>query len=305
MRYAVDIGGTKTALGVFSDDALELLDARVLPTPRASWEAFEAGVGEALETLAARHGPPTRLGVSVAGVVHPNTGVVRCTNVPAVHGQPLAQRLEARLGLPVRVANDADCFALAEARHGEGQGAGVMLGLILGTGVGGAVVVAGQLLPGRSGLSGEWGHGNQLQDRVAALGLRVRTCPCGLGTCLDLYGAGRGLGKVYTDVCELHFDAPPETTSAKAIVAAWRAGQAPAERAVALWLTLVAPAVASLVNVLDPQRVVVGGGMANDGALLQALDARVRELSLADHDRALVVPGRFINDGSLRGAASL
>lgn len=305
MIYAIDIGGTKIAFGVFASPS-ELVRCDVVATPSESWPALVERVRSQLADYGRAHEPAARIGVSVAGAVRPD-GVVLATNLPAIHGRPLAADLEAALGIPVAVANDADCFALAEHLQHAGTGE-VAVAVILGTGVGGGVVVRGQLLRGADGIVGEWGHGNHLDARVRALGLRVRACPCGLGTCLDLYGGGRGLANIYRDLGGAAVDA--EGIVGRAMIAdrATEDGEAVdrvASRAIACWLELVAPQLAGLFNVLGPSRIVVGGGLANSSWLIARLDAAVREFVLAPGDEPRVVVAAFANDGSLRGAACL
>jgi len=199
----------------------------------------------------------------------------------------------------VRVANDADCFVLAEARRGAGAGARVVFGVILGSGVGGGLVVDGRIVEGAGGFSGEWGHGPVMGRRM--VGERVlEPFPCGCGQlgCLDTIGSARGLERV---------DAFLNGTgrSSLEVVERWGAGEAGAGRAIETWLDLVAGPLAVVVNLTGAGAVPVAGGLSNSAALVAALDRAVRARILRREGEPLVVASQLGADAGLIGAALL
>ena len=185
-----DIGGSFLSTAMIAADGTVLLRERV-PTPTRNLDAF-VGV---LAVFAARHDPHGRLpfGLPVAGVIDPATGMVLSANIPCLTGCLLADRLRAALRRPVNIANDADCFALGEALHGAGRGRRIVFGIVLGSGVGGGLVIDGRLIVGEGGLTGEWGHGPVLPPQDGIAGALPFLCGCGQRGCLDPVGGARGL----------------------------------------------------------------------------------------------------------------
>lgn len=297
MITCFDIGGTTIKAATASaPDALIHLGR--LPTPRDDFEAFAAAIGELVERGGAAPGAP--VAISITGVVDPDTGLVRCANIPCIDGRRLADDLASRLKAQVHVANDGDCFVLAEASAGAGRGHRVVFGAILGTGVGGGLVVDGRLHPGAAGLGGEWGHGTIVATKTANRPFELAHFPCGCGLhgCLDTVGGARGLERLHAHI---HGDDLAST----AIVEAWSAGDAAAGETIALFVELVARPLALVVNIVGPDIIPVGGGLGNSAALIERLDDAVRPLILRRIDRPLVVPAQLTADAGLVGAAAL
>ncbi|MES2665480.1 MAG: ROK family protein [Pseudomonadota bacterium] len=284
MILCFDIGGSRIKAALAQGGSLVPLGEA--PTPTDSFEAFAA-------TLASfQAGRPVRgIAISVAGVVDPASGRITVVNIPCAHGRSLGPDLAAALGLPVLVLNDADCFALAEARQGAGRGHDCVFGIILGTGVGGGVVINGQVLTGAAGYAGEWGHGPIVREADLQL-----ACGCGQMGCLDTIGGARGIER-------LHLIREGQGTGSVALLAAWRAGDAAAGRTVGLWLDLLAGPLAMVVNVLGASVVPVGGGLSNAPDLVAALDAAVRARILRHAPQGLLVPATCGPDAGLIGAA--
>lgn len=288
MLIACDIGGSRIkAARVGGGGALTTLGDT--PTP-AEFPAFVAALAGFL--------PPGARGVaiSIAGVVDPETGVLTCANVPAVNGRVVAAELAAGLGLPVWVGNDADCFALAEAVQGAGAGHRNVFGVILGTGVGGGLVIDGRIVTGAGGFAGEWGHGPVLNARPLGVDVPHFACGCGLAGCVDTVGGARGIER-------LHAHLTGEALDSVALLARWQAGDAAAVRSVAVWLDLVAGPLAMVLNVVGASIVPVGGGLANVPALIAALDAAVRARVLRGGVAPLLVPAQNRVEPGLIGAA--
>lgn len=297
MITCFDIGGThiKAATATGPD---EVHAVGRLPTPRDDFDAFAAALAQLLEEGGAPAG--SALAISVTGVVDPETGLVTVANIPGIDGRHLAADLGTVLGRRVLVANDADCFVLAEALSGAGKGHRVVFGAILGTGVGGGIVADGKLFRGGGGLSGEWGHGTIVATEIPVPPFELPHFPCGCGRsgCLDTVGGARGLERLHL---HLHGEALPST----AIVTNWVAGDAAAGQSVDLYIELVAPPLALVVNVVGPDIVPVGGGLGNSAALIQRLDEAVRARILRRIARPLVVPAQLTVDAGLLGAAAL
>lgn len=297
MILCLDIGGT----AIKSAEAFSPTDIRPqgrVPTPAQNYPAFVAALQMAVDGASTR---PERLAFSIAGVIDPDTGRATVANIPCLTGRRLQEDLEAELGLPVDLANDADCFALAEAAVGAGRGHEVVFGIILGTGVGGGLVVRGELINAGGGFAGEWGHGPVAQRVLGApeVTLPAFACGCGLKGCLDAVCSARGMERLHT-----HLHAGVEATS-EAIVAGWTAG-APAEsRTIAIWLELLAGPLAMLENMLGAGIMAVGGGLSNAAPLIDALDREVRARILRRFDRPLVVPAECRIEPGLIGAAIL
>ncbi|MDP2698765.1 ROK family protein [Thalassospira sp.] len=297
MKYAFDIGGSKIEFGVFAGDH-SLIAQHKIATPATDLDAFIAALSGLVGAADRESGLRPDIGISFAGGIDPMDGAVITANVPALKGWPIAAELSRLFDRKVAIANDADCFALAEAHLGAGQGCRTVFGIILGTGVGGGIVVDGRLLGGRSGICGEWGHGNDMSGALARHGLAAHPCGCGGASCLDPWGAARGLERIHA---QCHGVPLPSHD----ITANWRAGDPAATRSMDIFIDLLAGPLAGMVNVLDPDCVPVGGGLASETALIDRIDQEVRRRVLGRYDVPLVVPGVFYRDGGLRGAGLL
>jgi len=263
LSIGIDLGGTKIEAVALDGDGSELVRRRV-STPRG-YDAIIAAVAVLVaETEGAAGGRVPRVGVGIPGSLSPATGLVRNSNSTALNGRPIDRDLAAALGRPVRVENDANCFALAEACAGAGQGAGVVFGVILGTGVGGGIAVGGRVLPGRNLIAGEWGH-NAL-PAAAADELPGPACYCGRSGCIEAWCSGPALAADHARVTDEELAAPE-------IAARAGAGDSAAEATLERHLHRLARALAGVVNLLDPDVIVLGGGLSN----LEHLHARLPE----------------------------
>jgi N-acetylglucosamine kinase len=297
MISCFDIGGSaiKSARAIAPDDILPL--SRV-PTPLDDFDAFVT----ALSGLIDQSGVPDRTGIaiSITGVVDPDTGRIKCANIPCVDGRTLSADLAARLGRPVLIANDADCFALAEAGAGAGRGHRVVFGAILGTGVGGGLVIDGRLVTGAGGFAGEWGHGPVAATSAGTPPVPIPRfrCGCGLSGCVDTVGAARGIERLHQ---HLHGTALSSTE----IIGRWEAGDIAADRTVDCFVDLLAGPLALVLNVVGASIVPVGGGLSNSTRLLARIDTAVRARILRTATSAIVVPGQCRIEPGLIGAGIL
>lgn len=297
MITCFDIGGT-TIKAALATSATDITPIGRVATPGHDFNAFAAAIAD----LIAQGGAPdgSAIAISIAGVVDPATNIATVANIPCINGRQLGPDLSSKLGRPVIVGNDADCFALAEAHAGAGKGQNVVFGVILGTGVGGGIVADGRLIRGAGGFSGEWGHGTIVQTQTAAWPHTLPHFPCGCGQlgCTDTVGGARGLERVHAHI-------HGETLSSVDIVAAWSADEDKASKTIALYVELLAAPLAMLVNVLGPDIIPVGGGLGNSAKLVAALDQAVRPRILRKIERPLIVPAKLTVDAGLIGAASL
>jgi fructokinase len=294
MRIGVDLGGTKIE-AIAIDGTHEVLRRRV-STPRGDYAATVAAVRELVAAIEREVDTTCTVGVGIPGVISPATGLVKNANSTWLNGQPLDRDLERALGRPLRVANDANCFALSEATDGAAQGASIVFGVILGTGTGGGVVVNGRVLEGRHRIAGEWGH-NPLpwpQD-----GERPGpSCYCGRTGCIETFLSGPGLSTTYTAI-------GGGSTEATEIAAMAESGDPGANQALALYETQLARALASIINVLDPDVIVLGGGLSNISRLYARVPPLLRAFVFSDSADTPIVPARHGDSSGVRGAAWL
>jgi N-acetylglucosamine kinase len=295
MITCFDIGGSAIKCAVSTTDG-RIGDLHRVPTPTHDFGAFTA----AMQALIDAGGPSRGVAISIAGVIDPANGRIKCANIPCIDGRTLADELAEVLELPVWIINDADSFALAEARAGAGRGHANVFGLILGTGVGGGLVFQGRLIGGPGGFAGEWGHGPvaaQFAGTPPEAIPRFR-CGCGQTGCLDTVGGARGLER-------LHLALHQQSLDSREIIAAWQSGDAAAERTVACWTELLSGPLAMLVNTIGASILPVGGGLANSAPLIARLDRAVRAAILRKTGAPIIVPGQSGAEPGLIGAAWL
>jgi N-acetylglucosamine kinase len=268
------------------------------PTPLDDFEAFVAVL--TAHRAAAPEAARGAVALSITGVIDPASGVITCANIPCIDGRPLATDLGARLGCPVAIANDADCFTLAEALVGVGRDHRVVFGAILGTGVGGGLVIDGKIITGPGGYAGEWGHGPIAATRAGdpAIDIPRFACGCGLTGCLDTVGGARGLER-------LHRHIHGNEGSSADIVEAWLKGGTAAARTIECYVDLVAAPLALVVNVVGAGIVPVGGGLGRVPRLVGRIDESVRRRILRRTEGPLVVPSNSAIESGLVGAALL
>ncbi|MCL6707191.1 ROK family protein [Pseudomonas sp. R2.Fl] len=296
MIVCFDIGGTAIK-GAYATaaDAIETLGR--LPTPLDDFDAFVATLQGVIDRAGEE---PECVAISIAGVIEAETGNAIVANIPCIHRRPLKADLEARLGLPILIANDADSFAMAEAGIGAGRGHQVVFGIILGTGVGGGLVVDGRLINADGGFAGEWGHGPIAATEAGNPPVRVPRlrCGCGQSGCLDTICSARGIERLHTHITG-------EQASSETILADWLDGAEAARRTVDVYVDLLASPLALITNVTGATIMPVGGGLSNVPLLLTEIDKAVRARILRRFDRPLVVPAECRLEPGLIGAAML
>ncbi|MBW3558870.1 MAG: ROK family protein [Proteobacteria bacterium] len=293
IRIGVDFGGTKIEAAAIAPDGEFVARVR-RPNPGGYDAALETVAGLVVE-VEAQTGPVARLGVGMPGAVSPRTGLIRGANSVWLNGRPFRDDLERRLARPVRVANDADCFALSEASDGAAAGAASVFGAILGTGCGGGVVVNGRLLQGANGIAGEWGHTPLPWPGPDEL--PPTRCWCGRSGCLETYISGTGFERDYART-------GPEA-SGREIVEAVRAGEPRAVETLDRYVDRLGRGLAVICNLLDPQVIVLGGGMSNVDELYARVPAAIARHVFCDNWDGRVVRALHGDSSGVRGAAWL
>ena len=295
MRIGVDLGGTKTESVAIDDTGIERARLRV-PTLSDSYDAIITSIVRLVHDTEACVGQTGTVGIGIPGALSPATGLVKNANTVALIGHPLDRDLARALNRPVRVANDANCFVLSEASDGAGAGARVVFGVIVGTGTGGGVVVDGKLLTGPHAIAGEWGH-NPLpwprdDERPGP------SCYCGKCGCIETFLAGPSLARDH----RLHTG---EARDADDIARRAEAGDAPAVASMTRYEDRMARGLASVINLLDPDVIVMGGGVSNIARLYREVPLRLGRYVFSDTVSTPIVPARHGDSSGVRGAAWL
>jgi len=293
LRIGVDLGGTKIeAIGLGADGSERF--RRRIETPRGSYDGTIQAIADLVGAAERATGERGTVGIGMPGAISPATGLVKNANSTWLIDHPLQQDLENALGRPVRLANDANCFALSEASDGAGAGAHVVFGVILGTGAGGGIVVGGQVLGGANSIAGEWGH-NGL-PWPGADEWPGPPCYCGKRGCIETFVSGSGLKAAY---------GAPDAPTAREIATAAAGGDARASAALDLYARRLAKALATVVNLLDPDVVVLGGGLSNIESLYRQVPELWTEWIFSDRVDTRLVRARHGDSSGVRGAAWL
>ena len=293
IRLGVDLGGTKIESAVIGSDG-RFLDRRRVPNPR-TYEAMLDAIAGLVEASEREVGLSfDRLGFSIPGSPSPANGLIRNANSTFINNRPLGADLEARLGRKVRLANDANCLALSEAADGAGAGQPVVFGIIAGTGLGGGLVVNGRLIEGRNGLGGEWGH-----LPLPHAGPDEQTnCWCGRRNCLETFLSGSGLQRDFRG-------ATGETLNSETIIERVRSGDAEAAQAVARLIERFGRALSLVVSTIDPDVIVIGGGLSNIPEIIAGVEQSVRPHVFSDAVDTPIRAAIHGDSSGVRGAAWL
>jgi fructokinase len=296
LAIGVDLGGTKIEVVALDDDGRELLRRR-RPTPPSDYEAtLEAIAGLVGEAEVELGRPGGTVGVGHPGTISPATGLLKNCNLTWLNGRPVDRDLTARLGRPVALANDANCLGLSEATDGAGAGAEVVFTVILGSGVGGSVVVNRRVVGGANGVAGEWGHvplPQPLPDELPG-----PACYCGRFGCVETWLSGPGLAAD-------HRRRWAECLGAPEIIARAEAGDRFAETTLRHYEDRLARGLANIINVLDPEVIVLGGGVSNVRRLYANVTARWGRYVFSDTVRTRLLPPLHGDSSGVRGAAWL
>jgi fructokinase len=294
-RIGIDLGGTKIEGVLLGDEPTRPLHRLRVPTPRGrGYEAILAeivGIARELESHASGDGI-VRIGIGIPGTISATHGRVKNANTTELNGRPLQTDLEERLGRAVLCENDANCFALAETLHGAGRGKRCVFGVILGTGVGGGIVMDGRIWQGAQGIAGEWGH--MLLDPSGP------PCYCGRRGCVETILSGPGLVRSYETL-----GGAPRTAAEIWARAKGEGDDPPARRAVEEYQARFGEALAQVINVLDPNVIVLGGGVSNSPGLAEGAPERIRPHVFNDETLTIVRRHELGDSAGVLGAAWL
>jgi fructokinase len=291
-RIGIDLGGTKIEIILLGPDGRELLRERI-ETP-SGYDATLSGIAALVQAAESRIGVAASVGIGIPGVISPATGLVKNANSIALNGHTFDRDISQALGRPVRVENDANCFALSEASDGAGAGQPVVFGVIVGTGVGGGIVVHGGVIQGPHRVAGEWGHNPLPWPQPNEL--PGRECWCGKHGCLETWVAGPSLAR----------DCDGEGAhDASGIPARAAAGEIRAREALARHTDRLARGLAQVVNLLDPDVIVLGGGLSNMAHLYTDVPPLLRRYVFSDVIETPVVQAKHGDSSGVRGAAWL
>lgn len=297
MRIGIDLGGTKIEGIVLSDDGSEVARQRIA-TPPGAYDAIVDAVGGLVEALERHAGGRCSVGIGTPGAISPVTGLIKNANSTRLIGHPLDADLARRLGRPVRLANDANCFAVSEATDGAAAGLDVVFGVILGTGVGAGVVIGGRPIGGLHAIAGEWGH-NPLpepadDERPGTL------CYCGRHGCIETWLSGPALAR--------QFEAfTGRLLTAQAIADAAEAGDPAAGALIERYCARLARCLAGVINILDPDAIVLGGGLSGVAAIYRRVPQLWTRFVFSEpaHVRTRLLRPRHGDSSGVRGAAWL
>lgn len=295
MLIGIDWGGTKMEVIALGEDGTELARKRV-DTPRHDYEACVRIVAGLVSHVEAETGLKGTVGCGIPGSANPRTGLIRNANSTWLNGRPLAADLEAALNRPVRLSNDANCLAVSEAVDGAGAGYKVVVGAIIGTGHGTGIAIDGRPFEGGSGSAGELGH--VPLPWMTADELPGEQCWCGLRGCTELYVSGTGFSEDY-------FRATGVRRTGREIVAARRAGEAAAEQTYRRYVSRLGRTLAVMIDLIDPDIVVLGGGMSNIEELPDDLPAAIAPFVFGDGLVTRIARAQHGDSSGVRGAAWL
>ena len=295
MQIGIDVGGTKIEAIALAPGNI-IAARRRIPTPREYSATLDA-LTRLVTELESETKQQSTVGVGIPGVVTRATGLVKNANSTWLNGRPLQADLEAALGRPIRVANDANCFALSEAIDGAGQGFETVFGVILGTGVGGGIAIRQRIHDGPNQIAGEWGH-NPLPWMTEEEQASAPPCYCGRSGCIETFLSGPGFELDYARLKGKH-------SPSREIVRIAAAGDRHAGESLRRYEDRLARALATVINVLDPDAIVLGGGMSNLPDLAPGVSARLPRYVFSDSVLTKVVPNLHGDASGVRGAAWL
>jgi len=303
VRIGIDLGGTKIEGIAIDDDGGVRLRRRV-PSPRDSYADTLTAVVDLVRDIEREVGARGTVGVGIPGAISSATGLVKNANSTWLIGRPLGDDLPRRLDRPVRFANDANCFALSEAVDGAAAGADVVFGVIVGTGTGGGIVVNRRVVEGANAIAGEWGHNPLPAPRDGEW--PGPPCYCGRTGCIETFLSGPALQRDYAE--ELRRRAVPETherQTARDIATYAHAGEPVASAALARYEERMARALGSVINVVDPQVIVLGGGLSNIDRLYESVPKLWAPYVFSDTVTTRLVRAAHGDSSGVRGAAWL
>ena len=295
MRIGIDLGGTKIE-GVVLDAEGVFAARRRVPTPQGDYDGTVRAIVDLVRHLEQETGGKASVGMGMPGIISPATGLVKNANSVCLNGRPLDRDLETALGRPLRIENDANCFALSEASDGAAAGRGCVFGVILGTGTGGGVVIGGRILHGKNAVGGEWGHNPMPWPALGEW--PGESCYCGRTGCIETFLSGPGLARDFAGATGQPID-PAE------LVRRADAGETVAVSCLDRYVNRLARALATLINVIDPDAIVLGGGLSGIERLYRDVPGQWSRYVFSDRVTTELLRPKFGDSSGVRGAAWL
>jgi fructokinase len=296
-RIGVDLGGTKIEVCVLNPHGAIVHRERA-PTPKSGYDAILGALAElvlkAQNTL--QLDPQTPVGVGIPGAVSPSSGLIKNSNTLCLIGRPLDKDLEERLARPVRLANDANCFALSEAMDGAAKNQASVFGVIVGTGCGGGLVFEKQIIVGRNAIAGEWGHCALPWPTIEEWTREI--CYCGRKLCNELFLSGTGIQKD-------HWLRSKEKKTVQEIVEGFRSGDAAACETIEVFFDRMSRALSQVMNLFDPSVIILGGGVSNISELYEEIPKGLTKYVFTDSIETPILPAQYGDSSGVRGAAWL
>lgn len=295
MRLGIDLGGTKIEIIALGDGGKTLARERV-PTPAGDYDGTIRAIGDLVKGVEAKLGQRGTVGIATPGALSTKTGLLKNSNSTALNGKPVDRDIAAHLGRAVRIENDANCFALSEAVDGAAAGATTVFGVILGTGVGGGLVIDRKVVTGRNRIGGEWGHNPLPWPQPDEL--PGHRCYCGKHGCIETFLCGAGLARAYAAQAKTPLPAHE-------IAAAAADGDDMARAALRAYQDRLARGLASVINIVDPDVIVLGGGLSNIEALYGGLSELIARYAFSDAIDTRIARAIHGDSSGVRGAAWL
>ncbi len=295
MRIGIDLGGTKIEILALDNDGNELIRRRV-NTPQGDYHKTIACICESIISTESDLNCEGTIGICTPGSISPSTGLLRNSNSTCLNDQPFKQDLEAKLNRTIRIANDANCFALSEATDGAGKDAEIVFGVIIGTGCGAGIVINKKIINGPNSITGEWGH-NPL-PYTNNDDLNSTQCWCGKRGCIETFLSGTGFSKDYQLLTE-------QKITCEQIILAANSNETNAVAALSRYQERMAKSLSHVINILDPHVIVLGGGMSNIDSLYSTVPNLWKQYVFSDTVRTKLVAPVHGDSSGVRGAAWL
>lgn len=296
LRLGLDIGGTKIE-AIVMDRQGEVIFRKRTPTPKTSYPDFIDAIVRLISDAKRYYPEGFSIGAGLPGAISPDTGAIKNSNILTLNGKDLKSDLSYALGQEVFLANDADCFTLSEAMDGAASGAPIVFGVILGTGCGGGIVINHQLIVGPNAITGEWGH-NPLPSYDKAQDGDCTPCYCGQPLCIENFISGTGFQARFNLNHQTHYTSPE-------IIALKEAGDPDAIAHYESFIDMLARSLASVMNLLDPHTIVIGGGMSNVNSIYPDVLNRVLNYLCSERCNTKIVAAKYGDSSGVRGAAWL
>jgi fructokinase len=296
MRIGVDLGGTKIE-GIVLTNEGEIAEKIRVATPGDNYKETLKAVCQVITHLQDQSPSPLKVGIGSPGTLSHLSGLMKNCNSICLNGEALKKDIESNLGYEVKLENDANCFALSEAHYGAAKNSRSMFGVIIGTGTGGGIVINDQLLIGPNNIAGEWGH-NPLPSSARELIAEDRVCYCGRHNCIETVLSGRGLKRS-------HLETTGHEAEAANIAELALAKDRAASQSIKIYSKQLARCLATVVNIIDPEVIVLGGGLSNIKSLYESLPSDMAGYVFTDDLQTRIAPPKFGDASGARGAACL